>query len=151
MIWASTPKSTSFSQFQLGVMMLLQILTLAGKEAIFYLTNLTWFQVNILFTSVRCVFKWIRFFTKKQTVFQTSNRQKCIFFYCRSATRHHMTKKNLSEKSFHSKHTSTSPWYTSAKIWNTYTKILIFLSRLFDRESSTVLSGEGGGLACLYI
>ena len=31
--------------------------------------------------------------------FQTSNTKKCIIFNCRSATMHHMTKKNSSEKS----------------------------------------------------
>ena len=43
MICARIPKSTkvTFSQLQLGVMMLLQISTLAGKQAFLYLKNST--------------------------------------------------------------------------------------------------------------
>ena len=43
---------------------------------------------------------WIRFsFKGNLFFFQTSNTKKCIIFNCRSATMHHMTKKNSSEKS----------------------------------------------------
>ena len=106
-----------------------------GRKA----SNLIFDKLNMIpgkytvYINKMCILNELDFLLKNKLFFKLQTEKSVSFFYCRIATMHHMTKKNLSEKSFHSKHTSTPPWYTSAKIWNTYTKILIFLFRLFDQ------------------
>ena len=74
---------------------------------------------ELIYINKICVLNELDFHLKAEKIFfQTSNTKKCIFFYRGSVTIPHMIKKNSSEKSFHSKHTSTLPWYTSTEIWN---------------------------------